>query len=304
MGKTFQLCVKLLLKLFLLIIILLSPSFFSVSESGKSWNWLGPVETINQMKEELATGDFFTVQFGKTPRDLREIVPAYFSVSLLYIALSTMLSILLGLGFGIFLGIRKANRSFSVLTLISALPDFIIIIILQLASIFTYTKFGFRLGRFHYATGSPFLSLAFMTILLISLSYSIRMVYRHTTDIAGQEYIATAKARGISKRKLLFGHLLPALIVRFQGDLYKLIALAVGSLFIVERMFSIPGLTRLLFAFGFSIAPDGFMGIVSYTVHFRIAVIAILLLSLVVYLDHLIGMGLLHLIRLGATYGR
>lgn len=75
-------------------------------------------------------------------------------------------------------------------------------------------------------------------------AYITRLMRSSLLDVMGQDYMRTAKAKGVSNFKILFKHALRNAIlpvVTYVGPM--LAALMTGS-FVVEKIFSIPGLGR------------------------------------------------------------
>ena len=142
----------------------------------------------------------------------------------------------------------------------------------------------------------------FLTILLVTLSFSTRISSRYTIQTISEEYIRYAKSKGLSRKRLIIGHILPSVIHSMRGSLLKIISLSLGTLFIIERMFNMPGLTRLLFQFGFSLEYNSYWGIHVYTANLRIAITVVIILSLAIFITYLIALLLLHIIRKAADY--
>lgn len=85
----------------------------------------------------------------------------------------------------------------------------------------------------------PTLSLSMMT-----LAYIARMMRSSMLDVLGQDYIKTAKAKGLSPRKIIFRHAFRNAIMPVITVLGISAAnLVVGS-FIIEKIFRIPGLGK------------------------------------------------------------
>ena len=75
-------------------------------------------------------------------------------------------------------------------------------------------------------------------------AYITRLMRSSMLDVMGQDYIRTAKAKGLSNKKMIFKHALRNAIlpvVTYVGPM--LAALMTGS-FVVEKIFTIPGLGR------------------------------------------------------------
>ena len=88
------------------------------------------------------------------------------------------------------------------------------------------------------------LILPVITLSLSPMAYITRLTRSSMLDVLGQDYIRTAKAKGLSNFKVLFKHALRNAIlpvVTYVGPM--LAGLMTGS-FVVEKIFTIPGLGR------------------------------------------------------------
>jgi oligopeptide transport system permease protein len=61
-------------------------------------------------------------------------------------------------------------------------------------------------------------------------------------DVIGQDYMRTAKAKGLSQFKMLFKHALRNAILPVVTYLGPLIAYTLTGSFVIEKIFTIPGL--------------------------------------------------------------
>lgn len=275
---------KVLLGVVILIVILMAPSFFTYSEGSRTFDPRGPILAIQAMIEDLGSEDFFVVLFGLTPRNMADFFPDYFSVSLLYLLVPALCGTLIGLAIGIPIGISRSTRMHRILHAaqgVSAIPDFIIVMVIQLIAVTIFQQTQVRVGRIAYgAEGGPMMLLPMTAMILFSSAWILQASARYAARTASEEYIRFALAKGLAHPVIVLRHLLPAVIAGIRGEIMSLVTLEIGSLFIIERMFSIPGLTRLLFSFGFTLRYSRTFGISQYTVNFRIAFAAITLLSI------------------------
>lgn len=84
------------------------------------------------------------------------------------------------------------------------------------------------------------------SLCLLTLAYSARMMRSSMLEVLGQDYIRTAKAKGLSRWKVLYRHAFRNAIMPVVTALGVSAAnLVVGS-FIIEKIFGIPGLGKYL----------------------------------------------------------
>lgn len=119
-----------------------------------------------------------------------------------------------------------------------AFPSFVI------AIIFLYF-FSLRLGWFptNYVTGgNAAFVLPVLTLALYPSAYITRLARSATLDSLGSDYIITARAKGASKSRILFGHVLKnslAPTITYAGPMFA--GIITGSL-VVEEVFQVPGI--------------------------------------------------------------
>lgn len=154
---------------------------------------------------------------------------------------------LFSLGLGIPLGVWAAAKQYSpwnalitaVSTLGLCLPTFVLGPILMLL-----LAVGLGIGSVCGWGSWQDLILPVMTLGLVNAAYIIRLTRGGMIDILGQDFIRTAKSKGLPPWKILFKHGLKGgllSVVAFTGP--QLAGLISGS-FVVETVFHIPGLGR------------------------------------------------------------
>ncbi|MBR0402376.1 MAG: ABC transporter permease [Lachnospiraceae bacterium] len=86
--------------------------------------------------------------------------------------------------------------------------------------------------------------LPIITLALYPMAYITRLTRSSMLDVLGQDYIRTARAKGVSKRKIIFGHALKnslSPVITYFGPMLAYIV--TGSL-VVEKIFAVPGIGR------------------------------------------------------------
>lgn len=90
------------------------------------------------------------------------------------------------------------------------------------------------------------LILPVMALSFVILAYILRMMRASTIEVLESSFVKAAILKGLSKRRVLFFHVLPVAL----GPTLSVIALSIGwmagGLVIVESLFGYPGLGRLL----------------------------------------------------------
>ena len=230
-------------------------------------------EQFQEVRERLGLNDPLVVQYGRwiggvvqgdfgvspiTGRSVNSEIAAQLPVSLELTVFAMVLSTLMGIPLGIVAAVH-ANRvwDFVVRTgmlVIFSVPIFVAGILLLLI--------GSRyLGPLYTSTYVPIsegitgnLRSMFLPALSISVpvaAMTMQMTRTNMLEMLGQPYITMARAKGAKRRNVLYIHALknampPVLtLIGFQ------FGILLGGLFVVEAIFSLPGLGRgLLVAIG------------------------------------------------------
>jgi len=88
------------------------------------------------------------------------------------------------------------------------------------------------------------LILPIITLSLSPMSYITRLTKSSMLDVLGQDYIRTAKAKGVPNLKIIFGHALKNALIPVITYIGPMIAgITTGSL-VVEKIFAVPGIGR------------------------------------------------------------
>ena len=141
--------------------------------------------------------------------------------------------------------------------------------------------FAIKLGIFP-ANGSTTagLVLPVITLALYPMAYITRLVRSSMLDVLGQDYIRTARAKGVSGKNIIFGHALKnALIpvITYCGPM--LAGIVTGSL-VVEKIFAVPGIGR---AFVNSITGRDYPLIMGTTIVLSVLIVIMNLVSDILY---------------------
>lgn len=85
---------------------------------------------------------------------------------------------------------------------------------------------------------------AVLTLSFYPMAYITRLTRSSMLDILGQDYIRTARAKGVSKSKVIFKHALKNALIPVLTFVGPMIAYILTGSLVVERIFSIPGISR------------------------------------------------------------
>lgn len=195
------------------------------------------VQFINYMKNILH-GDFGVSL--KNGRNIAQTIRESFAIS----AKIGLIAVIVALVFGIVLGcVAALNRNkwpdhviIFFVTLFTAMPSFV-------AASFLLLVFCIQLGWVPvWSSSSQNYVLPVIALSLPPMSYITRLTKTSMLDALGQDYVRTARAKGVKPLKVIFIHTLRnALIpvITYVGPLCA--AILTGSL-VVEKIFTIGGL--------------------------------------------------------------
>lgn len=175
----------------------------------------------------------------KRGRTVSDIISQGFPVSARIGGLSMIVSVLLGIPLGS-LAAFKRGRWQDNLILVGAttgisIPSFITASLLLVTfGVSNQLTFGIETAA-HYIM--PVLSLAFLPT-----AYIARLIRASMLDVMNQDYMRTAKAKGLSQTIVIFKHALRNSILPVITYLGPALAYTLTGSFVVERIFTIPGL--------------------------------------------------------------
>ncbi len=192
-------------------------------------------------------GNLFKGDFGYSMKYVNQSVNSIIASSFPYsfdLGMRALaLSISFGLVFGIIAALNRGNSldyiSIIIAIIGTSVPDFIIGGLLQYF-------FGIQWGLLPVAqykgleyTILPSIALGFYTIAMVS-----RMMRASMLDIVQQDYIKTAKSKGISKFRVTYKHQIRNAIMPVVTLLGPTVASVLTGTFVIESIFAIPGMGK------------------------------------------------------------
>ncbi len=88
------------------------------------------------------------------------------------------------------------------------------------------------------------LVLPIITLSLYPMAYITRLTRSSMLDVLGQDYIRTARAKGVSKWKIIFGHAMKNSLIPVITYFGPMIAYIVTGSIVVEQIYAVPGIGR------------------------------------------------------------
>ena len=170
----------------------------------------------------------------------------------------TLFAVVIALLVGVPIGILSAVRPNSLIDLLGrllsliglALPNFLIGTLL----IFVLSVYFKRLpnaGNYVGFVENPLKNLQQLFFPAVTLGFAfaasvMRMTRSSLLEVLGQDYVRTASAKGLAKRRVINKHALRNALIPVVTLIGVEIGYLLGGAFIVEQIFALPGLGRLI----------------------------------------------------------
>ena len=258
----------------MLCVALLSFSLFNFV--GDPINNMVGEETSNEeraeLRETLGLNDPIHIQFGRfvvnaaqfnfgksyqLRRPVSELIAERMPATLELVIASSILALSFGVFLGVYTGINRTGVLSNIILFVSlagvSLPTFVIgILFIYIFAVILgvlpsfgrgeVVQIGFWSTGLLTASGLKALILPSLTLSLFQMTYIIRLVRAEIMEILQTDYIKFARARGISNRRIYFGHAL-------RNSLIPVVTIAginIGTLvafsIITETVFQWPGM--------------------------------------------------------------
>lgn len=212
-------------------------------------------------------------------RSVNSIIKDGFPISAVLGLEALTLSISIGVLLGTFAAIYK-NRWQDKAILIAAslglsVPSFI------LASFLQYSL-AFKLGWFPIARWGTFIQtvLPALALAAMPLAFIARYVRMSVLNVLQQDYIKTARAKGLKEKTILIRHVFRNAMLPLLGYFGQLTANILTGSFVIEKIFSIPGLGQW---FVHSISNRDYTVIMGLTVFYSMILLSCMFLVDILY---------------------
>lgn len=194
---------------------------------------------------DLLHGDFGP-SIKNRGRQVMDLILEGFSISAKNGLIAACVAIVIGLTLGAIAAVfhnKWIDKLIMVLTsALVAMPSFVIATILLLLFCITWPIFPAN-GNMEGGLVLPIISLA-----LYPMSYITRLTRSSMLDVMGQDYIRTARAKGVSNTKVIFKHALKNAVTPVITYVGPMIAFILTGSLVVEKVFAVPGLGDYFFS--------------------------------------------------------
>lgn len=196
------------------------------------WRYLG----------NLVQGDLGRSYLQKT--EVSTLIMSRLPASLLLMAGAIFAELLIGLSMGIIAALRRGSYTDQALMIVSfvgvSAPQFVVGLLLLYV-------FAVQLGWFPiggYGTFSH-LVLPAMTMGILGSGWYSRMMRSSMIDVLRQDFIRTARAKGLTRRRIILRHALPNAILPIIAMIGIDVGIFMGGIVVVESVFGWPGIGQL-----------------------------------------------------------
>ena len=200
------------------------------------------IEQYGKYLYDYAHGDF-GVSYMKKGLTTNDIISAGFPYSLRIGIWASVMVLALGIFFGIIAALRQNKVVDRVLMILATLGATIPSFVFATGFLFVFSKILGWVPSFGVDNWKGYIGPVIVSA-LFSLSYVVRLMRTSTLDVLNQDYIRTARAKGMSEFITTFKHALRNSLIPVITYMGPMIANVLTGGFVVEKIFNIPGLGR------------------------------------------------------------
>jgi peptide/nickel transport system permease protein len=187
-------------------------------------------------------------------QSVNSILVAAFPITLSLVVGASVLWITMGVLTGVLSAVKArsfADRTFTGLALLFySMPTFVLGLLFLEVFYYQFTIHGihaFPGSGFTPLTTNPWLwfrglVLPWLTLSLVSAATYTRLTRGSMLDVMGDDYIRTARAKGLSERRVIFRHSLRAALTPIVTQFGLDVGILLGGAVITEVVFGMPGL--------------------------------------------------------------
>jgi len=234
------------------------------------------VQFVNYLKN-VVVFDFglSTAWVGSTVFDL---IKSGFHYSALIGISAALIAIILGIILGAIAALTRGRWPDKIVQVVTtalvSMPPFVMATVLLLV-------ISLQLGWLPSMGNQPGgLVLPIVSLSLYPMAYITRLERSSMLDVLGQDYIRTARAKGLRKNKVIFKHALKNALSPVLTYAGPMIAYILTGSMVVENIFSVPGLGRL---FVNSMLRTDYMMVMGVTIFLAFLIIMLNFLTDVLY---------------------
>jgi peptide/nickel transport system permease protein len=216
-------------------------------------------ETVQNIREQLGLDQPFIVQYGRylgalvqgdlgrsylQKTQVAELIWSRLPATLLLMVAAIFCELLIGVTLGVVAALYRGRPLDQALMLGSfvavSAPQFVVSLLLLYV-------FAVKLGWFPIGGYGTFahLVLPALTLGLLGSGWYSRMMRSSMLDVLRQDFVRTARAKGLTRRRVILRHALPNAILPIIAMIGIDIGVFMGGIVVVESVFGWPGIGQL-----------------------------------------------------------
>ncbi|ESY87734.1 glutathione ABC transporter permease [Mesorhizobium sp. LNHC220B00] len=216
-------------------------------------------QTVENIRQQLGLDQPFIVQYwhylirlvsGDLGRsyiqrsEVTELIVSRLPASLLLMVGAILCELLIGLSMGLIAAVKRGTATDQALMVASFIgvsaPQFVVGLLLLY--VFAVRLSWFPIGG--YGTWRH-LVLPSLTMGILGAGWYARMMRSSMIDVLRQDYVRTARAKGLARGAIIFRHALPNAILPVVAMIGIDIGIFMGGIIVVESVFGWPGIGQL-----------------------------------------------------------
>lgn len=217
--------------------------------------------------------------FYYSGRSVTEVISQGFPITAKLSALAILLVIITSLPLGIISALRR-NRFADRLIMIFATVGRTIPAFVAGTLMIYYLAFKLRLFPIFGIGSLKHYILPAIALSLATISHLTRLIRASMLDVLNQDYIRTAKAKGLSGTRILLKHALKNASIPMVTVLGSRVASLLTGSFVIEQIFAMPGIGRY---FTQAISNRDYPMIMGITIYFSLILLVCMLLVDIIY---------------------
>jgi peptide/nickel transport system permease protein len=216
-------------------------------------------ETVESIRKELGLDQPFIVQYGRymaglvqgdlgrsylQRTEVSELIAARLPPTLILMAAGIAAELAIGVTLGVIAALgrgRAVDNTLMVASFVAvSAPQFVV-------SLLVLYVFAVQLGWFPiggYGTAAH-LVLPALTLGILGAGWYARMMRSSMIDVLAQDFVRTARAKGLTRARVILRHALPNAILPIIAMIGIDIGIFMGGLVVVESVFGWPGIGQL-----------------------------------------------------------
>jgi len=216
-------------------------------------------ETVANIRAQLGLDQSFIVQYARylgnllqgdlgrsylQKTEVETLIASRLPASLLLMAGAIVCELVLGLTMGVVAALRRGTGTDNTLMVVSfvgvSAPQFVVGLLMLY--VFAVQLRWFPIGG--YGTFAHFV-LPAMTLGIMGSGWYSRMMRSSMIDVLRQDFIRTARAKGLGRARIMFRHALPNAILPISAMIGIDVGIFMGGIVVVESVFGWPGIGQL-----------------------------------------------------------